>query len=145
MDINTNIEHPDYWDEMEKRQKEEIEEFGLVADFTHRQLTRPKTIINKKGEEIVVRVPSPQRLVYDTPMYNFSRPTRFWKGKTIVYLYTPRVYNELKQYRKDNPGASTIQFEPKVTGQAFCSHLDNFNKQKGRVVATEKALEQLRR
>jgi len=131
--IDSNIKHPDYWDEMEKRQQTEIEELGLVVDFKHNRSTIPSK--NKKGD--MVGIPLPRKFEgYDD---------RYYTDITGAYLYTPKEAERLKKFRQEHPDNESNAYTPEAVGRAYCSHLDNFNRQIGRVIATERALANLQK
>lgn len=134
--INSDIKHPKYWNEMERQQKIELESLGLVANFKQYQSFKPAIVVNKKGEEIKVQVPFPRPLEGPNML---GRPPRFYVGTTIAILYKKSDYERAK---KNNNYENIKQI---VGAKATCSHLDQFNRQVGRVISTERALAAFRK
>ena len=99
-------------DDQEKKMLKTIKELGLYRVVKHETYEEPKTI--------------------DNPKYMGKDPARI-VGKTEVYLFDDE---ELKRAQKRKDGW------PDPEGQAivYCYEGDQFNKGRGRVIATGRAL-----
>ena len=130
--VDYSKEDKKYWKHHESRLLKKVKELGLNEDFKHNQPMMKVEREGRDGKMRTVEVPSPHGWG--------TNPNKWWIGKTTCLLYTPAEFKNMKDFRIKHPGDETNIFKPESQGISTCSHLDHYNKLKGRVIALERAI-----
>ena len=130
--IDYSKEDKKYWKHHESRLLKEVKELGLNEDFHHNQPMMEEEREGRDGKMRTVEIPSPHGWG--------TNPNKWWIGKTTCSLYNPVEFNKMKDFRIKYPNDGVNMFATVGVGISTCSHLDHYNKLKGRVIALERAI-----